>query len=56
VAVLVFQGLFEVIGLASFLSGYFLGIGWLMIAGGILVILDDVIEIEMGMLKPLFPI
>ena len=50
------QGLFELVGLGSFLGGYFGGIWWLMVLGGCLVVLDDVIEISMGILNPLFPV
>jgi len=49
------QGLFELVGLGSFLVGYFGGIWWLMVLGGCLVVLDDIIEISMGVLNPLFP-
>jgi hypothetical protein len=56
VLVLVFQGLFELTGLFAFLMGYFAGITSLMLFGGILVVLDDVIEIFMGILNPLFPV
>ena len=57
VATVVFvQGLFELVGLGSFIVGYFGAIWWLMVLGGGLVVLDDIIEISMGVLKPLFPI
>lgn len=56
VFVLVVQGLFELLGLGGFLAGFFLDIAWLMVTGGILVVLDDVIEIAMGILNPLLPI
>ena len=47
-AVAFVQGLFELAGLGSFLIGYF---------GDIccLVVLDDIIEMSMGVLNPLFP-
>ena len=54
--VIVGQGLFEILGLAGFLSGYFLHLGWIMMVGGTLVVLDDIIEIAMGVLNPVFPI
>lgn len=54
--IIVFQGLFELVGLSAFLLGYFIGIEWLIILGGIMVVLDDVIEIFMGILNPIFPI
>lgn len=47
------QGLFELIGLGSFLLGFFAHIWWLMVIGGCLVVLDDVIEISMGVQNPL---
>ena len=55
-AVVFVQGLFELVGLGGFLIGYFGGIWWLMVIGGCLVVLDDIIEMSMGVLNPLFPI
>lgn len=54
--VLVLQGAFELVGLLSFLIGYFAQTTPLLLFGGILVLLDDVIEIFMGILNPLFPV
>lgn len=54
--VIVLQGLFELIGLAGFLSGYFLDMQRLMIAGGFLIIFDDIMQVSMGMLRPLYPV
>src|SRR3989304_3685031 len=54
--IIILQGLFELIGLSCFLIGYFADLKLLMIIGGILVVLDDLIEILMGILNPLFPI
>jgi len=56
VAIVFIQGLFELIGLGGFLLGYFADTWWLMVVGGCLVVLDDVIEISMGILNPLFPV
>ena len=50
------QGLFELLGLIAFLAGYFSDIKWLMVTGGVLVVLDDIIELGMGILNPTFPI
>lgn len=50
------QGLFELVGLGGFLAGYFGDIWWLMVLGGCLVVLDDIVEVLMGVLNPLFPI
>ncbi len=55
-AIILLQGLFELLGLAAFLAGYFGDVWWLMMAGGVLVVLDDVIEMAMGILNPLFPL
>jgi len=55
-AVAFLQGLVELVGLGSFLIGYFGGIWWLRVLGGCLVVLDDIMEISMGVLNPLFPI
>lgn len=51
-----FQGVFELFGISAFLGGYFGGVWWLMLAGGAALVLDDVVEIAMGILNPLFPI
>lgn len=56
IAILFLQGLFEMIGFCSFIAGYFIPIKWLMVLGGCLVVLDDVIEIKMGVLNPLVPL
>ena len=53
--ILVLQGLVETIGTIGFLFGLF-DIPWLMITGGVLVVLDDAVEIATGVLNPLFPI
>lgn len=52
----VLQGLYELVGLGAFLGGYFFDIRWLLIVGGCLIVLDDVIEIGMGILHPLVPV
>ena len=56
IAIVFVQGLFELVGIGGFLIGYFTEIWWLMMVGGCLVVLDDVIEIGMGILNPLFPV
>ena len=56
-AVVIFiQGIFELFGVGCFLGGYFSNVLWLMIVGGCAVVLDDLIEIGMGILNPLFPV
>ncbi len=55
-SVILIQGLLELLGLSGFLVGYFTDIWWLMVVGGCLVVLDDVIEISLGVLNPIFPI
>jgi hypothetical protein len=56
IIVIVSQGLFEVVGLGSFLAGYFLDIRWLMVTGGVTVVLDDAISVAIGVLNPIFPV
>ena len=56
IAIVFIQGLFELVGLGGFLAGYFADIWWFMVLGGCLVVLDDVIEIAMGVLNPIFPV
>jgi len=53
---MVFQGLWELGGLTAFLLGYFGEIEWLMILGGILLVLEYGIEILWGILNPIVPI
>jgi hypothetical protein len=55
-AIVFIQGLFELVGLGGFITGYFAGIWWLLMLGGCLVVLDDVIEISIGVLNPIFPV
>jgi hypothetical protein len=55
-AVVVIQGLLELGGLGAFVGGYFSHSWWLLVVGGCLIILDDVVEIALGILNPLFPI
>lgn len=56
IAIIFFQGIYEIFGLVSFLMGYFMEIRWLMTIGGCVVVIDDILEIKMGILKPIFPI
>ncbi len=56
ITVIVIQGLFEVTGLFGFIFGFFFDISWLMIISGILLVLDDIIEIALKTLNPVFPI
>lgn len=56
VTILIVQGLWELLGLIAFFSGYILDISWLMFTGGILIVLEDIIEMALGILHPLFPI
>lgn len=48
--------LLETLALGAFLFGYFASIGWLLLLGGVFVVLDDVISILLGVLNPIFPI
>lgn len=56
IAIIMLQGLFELVGISCFISGYFIDVEWLMITGGIMIIVDDIIEMYMGILNPLFPV
>ena len=49
------QGVFELLGLTGFLVGYFTDIGWLMVLGGIFIVVD-VVEVFQGILHPLYPV
>ena|SRR3990170_7746530 len=50
------QGIFWLSALLAFIYGYFSGIRWLMILGGIIVVFDDILEIIHRILNPIFPI
>ena len=52
VAVTVTTAAFQILGLGAFLAGYFVHISWLMVAGGVLLVLQDVIAIFLRALKP----
>jgi hypothetical protein len=54
-AIIIFQGLFELFGALGFIYGYFFNVQWLMVIGGIAVVVDDIIEMILGILNPLFP-
>ena len=56
VVIIFIQGLFELVGLGGFLFGYFADIWWLLLLGGCLIVLDDIIEIGLDILNPLFPL
>lgn len=55
-AVARFQGVFELVGLGCFLYGYFADVASVMFVGGVLVVLDDVIQILTGVLNPIVPL
>ena len=54
--VVVGQGAFELAGLGAFLAGFFFDLGWVMVLGGVAIIVDDLVEMAMGVLNPLFPV
>ena len=56
ITVIVLQGSLELFGLLGFLTGFFSDVWWLVIAGGCLVVVDDVIEIGLGILNPTVPV
>lgn len=51
-----FLAAYNVVSLIAFVVGYFAHIHWLLILGGTLLVLDDIMEMITGMLNPLFPI
>ena len=53
---IVIWGLVELLGVSAFLAGFFLDITWLMVAGGCLSVLDDIVQIALGVLNPGLPI
>ena len=55
-SVLRVQGAFELSSLSLFVYGYLADSSRLLIVGGCLVVLDDLIEILLGVLNPLFPV
>lgn len=54
--IIVMQGLFELSALSIFVLGYFNQVTALIIVGGILLILNDLVDILTGVLKPHFPV
>lgn len=48
--------IFHIAIVAAFFAGFFLDIRWLAIGGGIGMVIEDVLEIYDGELKPYFPI
>jgi hypothetical protein len=50
------QGLLDLLGIGGFLVGFFTNIWWIMIAGGLVMVLDDIYQMLVGILNPLFPI
>jgi hypothetical protein len=52
----VFRAIAELVGLIGFLVGYFLHVKWLTIGGGLLIVFDDLMQMLVGALKPLFPL
>lgn len=50
-----FQGLLE-LSVIIFLVGFFIGSPIITIVGGILMVINDILEVYVGALNPLFPI
>jgi hypothetical protein len=55
-AILRIQGGLDLFGIIGFLVGFFGGFPILMIAAGLVMVLDDVYQISTGILNPLFPV
>lgn len=49
-------GCWELFASAGFAAGYFFDIKWLLIIGGLLIVLDDIREIASGILDPWVPL
>jgi hypothetical protein len=54
--VLRMQGSFELTALILFFTGYFGGSTWLMLLGGIMLVVDNVMTIALGLTSPLLPL
>jgi membrane-bound ClpP family serine protease len=54
--IIILQGLSTLIGIIGFFYGYFIGIKWLMMLGGIILIIEDILSVASGGLNPIFPI
>lgn len=53
--ILRFQGLIEIAGPSLFIIGFFIDSQWMILLGGGISVLYDVLQIAMGVLNPLFP-
>ena len=49
-------GLLEILGVGLFVGGFFAQISALVLIGGLLLVLQDAVQIYLGSLNPLFPI
>lgn len=54
--VLRLQGAFELAAVVLFFTGYFGGVPWLMILGGLLLVADNLMTIGLGLANPLLPL
>ena len=56
ICILMVQGIVELLGVGAFVIGYFIDIWWIMVAGGLVMVVDDVCDMSLGILNPLFPV
>lgn len=54
--VLRLQGVFELTAVILFFSGYFGGVFWLMILGGLMLVADNLMTVGLGLTNPLLPL
>jgi hypothetical protein len=56
ICILIAQGLLELFGIGGFLVGYFSDTWWIMVAGGLVMVLDDIFQMQIGILNPFLPV
>ena len=50
------KGVVELGGLVLFVGGYFTGISQLTVVGGLVLVVNDIADVFMGILNPIFPV
>ncbi len=55
-SIIIVQALINIFGVFAFFIGYFSAVNWLLIAGGIILVADDTLNIFSGSLKPIVPL
>jgi hypothetical protein len=54
--IMIVQGLVELLGVGGFVVWYLTDMWWVMVVGGLVMVLDDICDVSLGTLNPLFPV